>query len=238
MRTVLRTCGTRLYVMNMDETPVCLTVPALGGLLSRLGSWTRKGGNLPRISREAVTRREALARTLFKGGKTPEEVQAAMIEVDVGGGRKGLKMESGRLAELARAHAPKKTPNKDTDEQRRDTNSAIVGVSKPVPSLVPDMVHESVLGGLDDNSSVIAPGGAAEEGGSASVAAPDSGTGTGIIRAHQCRVGITYTDLELPSLVGVFTGTHGGLYCFQMNDGRVFKLYNNDKVREKVREAT
>lgn len=209
---------------------------------------------MPRISREAVTRRETLARILFKEGKTPEEVQARMMEVDVGGGRKGLKMESGRLLELARVHAPKKEPDKaETNNEKGsrihkeiaahydalkepNTNerpSFVRAVHEPVraPSLVGAIVGPAV----EPPTETSASSSATEEDGPASMAAPD--TGTGVIRAHQCRIGTQYADVDLPALVGTFTGTHGGLYCFEMSDGRVFKLYNNDKVLEKVREA-
>lgn len=204
---------------------------------------------MPRISREAVTRREALARTLFKEGKTPEEVQAAMMEVDVGGGRKGLKMESGRLAELARAHAPKKEPDKNTDtgtdvdpnvthriqeaevdlaatrarieEGKKDARTSGLGYYTGMP--------EEVAADLKEGSLLFPPTKEKLEREESAVAS-DTVPG-GIIRAHQCRIGTKYADVDLPSLVGTFTSTHGGLYCFEMEDGRVFKLYNNDKVR-------
>jgi hypothetical protein len=183
---------------------------------------------MPRISREAVAGREALARRLFQEGKGADVVQKAMQEYDVGGGRKGLKMAPARLAEI-------ETEVKGGPRVRVPDSNTV----SSVPVRAPDSSRETgpVLGNSvgdspedreEDNELEVD---SEQEEGLAETSPSD-----GSISVKRCRVGSAYKtstkDGSRIELTGVYAGEEKGLACFQMEDGRVFKLWADERVYE------
>jgi hypothetical protein len=171
---------------------------------------------VPRLSREAVAAREKLAREMFQAGKKPYEVQKAMEEFDVGGGKKGFKMAPPRLAEIEA-------------EVKGGSNARVldsVSLSRePVRANVSnrDMARR---GELEEES---APEQEREEGLSQ---APAQG-----MSVRRCVLTHKYKELDEPgtrtvALEGEFIGEDAGLFCFKMEDGRVWKKWANERVVE------
>ena len=221
---------------------------------------------MPRVSAVAVAAREALAREMFRAGRTVEQVQAAMVEFDVGGGRKGLKMNPVRLKEIEKEVAGGRGNSNttdivpvlsgagdgaDIDRGKRRTapapapSPALVPVSprdrakaSPPTCLAPFDFHktksEVTLGpslkeGVDKHRAIetFYPQAVVPTPGEDDAPKPPG------VRAERCQHGNRYASkVTNGEIVGTYKGVDGDLCVFAMDDGRVFKLWRDEKVSE------
>ena len=204
---------------------------------------------MARVSAKAVAEREKLARALLSKGATTDQVQAEMVKFDCGNGRTGVKMTPARMMELERevkgvrtgATADNRIPGNSLgatpdaqgqgSDLERETETQADGLAAPPsarvvghlhkPEAAPNIQRMVMDDGREDGSFF-----------------PATAFQDGSIPVARCEPGTTYTtrskDGDGPvaraGLTGKFTGQEKGLYCFAMDDGRVFKLWADERV--------
>lgn len=173
---------------------------------------------MPRLSANAVAAREKLAREMLTAGKSLSDVQKAMMEfVCNDKGLKGIKMTPARLEEIA-----KEVKEGNGGDRHSSTNS-----SRP----------SSVVHSASNGSAVFTETLEAEPVQSAPfVAEAHSSAKDGSISVRRCQLATKYQDTDPGTiqLTGEFIGEDAGLFCFRMEDGRVFKLRSDERVKEVV----